>query len=95
MIVGVCKLSVHLPTCHSLKEKRGLLRKVKARTFNKFKIPVSEVGGLDKWQLSELGFSITGNDSRLIEGLIQNISDYIESLGLVMIMDEYRELLSV
>jgi len=95
MIVGFSKLTLSIQACHSLKEKRGVIRRVKDRTFNKFKVPVSEVGSQDKWQRAELGFSIVGNDKRVIEGLLQKIENFIEDLGLVQVIDSCSEIINV
>ncbi|MBT3181971.1 MAG: DUF503 domain-containing protein [Deltaproteobacteria bacterium] len=95
MIVGICKLVLYLPVCHSLKEKRGVVRKIKDRTFNKFKIPVAEVDSLDKWQKAGLGFSVTGNDSKNIDSIMQKMANYVEDLGLAEILDVDMEIINV
>ena len=95
MVVGICKLAIHLHECHSLKEKRGIVRRVKERAFNQFKIPISEVGSLDMWQRAELGFAVVSNDRKIVEGLIQRIADFVEDLGLVEIIDQYQETVNV
>jgi len=88
-------LALLIPGCRSLKEKRGIVRRLKDRTFNRFKVPVAEVGFQDKWQRSELGFSVSGNDRRIVEGIIQKMTDFIEALGLVQIIDVYNEIINV
>ncbi len=95
MIVGICKLVLYLPVCHSLKEKRGIVRKIKDRTFNKFSIPVAEVDHLDKWQKAGLGFSITGNDRKVIDGLMQRMINFVEDLGLAELLDVETEIVNV
>lgn len=94
-MVGICKLALHLPVCRSLKEKRGVIRRIKDRTLNNFKIPVSEVDSHDTWQRAEVGFAVVGNDRRNIEGMIQRISNFIEELGMVQISDQYAEIINV
>jgi len=95
MVVGICKLDLMIPGCRSLKEKRQALRKIKDRTFNTFGIPVAEVGQNDIWQRAELGFAVVGNDRHKIEGLIQRMQDFIESLGVGRIIDQYTEMINV
>jgi uncharacterized protein YlxP (DUF503 family) len=95
MVVGICKLSLSLPVCGSLKEKRGVVKRLKDRTLNTFSVPVSEVGMLDKWQRSIVGFAVVGNDRRHIEGLVQKIGDFIEGLGMAQIVDVYTEFINV
>lgn len=95
MVVGICKLILYIPACHSLKEKRQVLRRLKDRTVNKFRIPVAEVGDQDLWQKSEIGFAAVGNDRRKIESHLRSMADFIEDLGLVQVIDQYVEIMNV
>lgn len=95
MVVGICKLTLYIPACRSLKEKRQVLRRLKDRTVNKFRIPVAEVGDQDLWQKSEIGFASVGNDRREIESRLQRMSDFVENLGLVQVIDQYVEIMNV
>ena len=45
MVVGVLRLVVYIPENHSLKGKRGVLRKIKAQVFAKSVIVLGEVHG--------------------------------------------------
>lgn len=93
MIVGVGQLELFLPYSHSLKEKRQALRKIKERVFNKFKVTVAEVDHLDKWQRAGLGFSLVGNDGKVIESLITQTFNFIDSLGLGQVCKEDRDMI--
>lgn len=95
MIVGICKVDLRIHGCQSLKEKRQVLRRLKDRTANKFGVPVAEVDFLGLWQRAQIGFSIVGNDSHVIEGLIQRMLNFIEDLGDAQILDQYTELVHI
>lgn len=95
MVVGICKLDLHIPGCRSLKEKRQVLRMIKDRTSNKFCVPLAEVGGGDMWQRSELGFAAVGNDRTVIESLLQRITNFIENLSVARVIDRYIEIINV
>ena len=56
--VGVCRFTLVIPSSHSLKDKRAVVRRVKDRVGQRFKVVVSEVGGQDTWQRAELAFSV-------------------------------------
>lgn len=92
MKVGICKLELFLPENHSLKEKRSLLRAVTGKTSQKFKVPVMEVGYQDLWQRAEIGFSIVGNEKRVIESLMLQMVDYIENLDLGQITQKTMDI---
>jgi hypothetical protein len=91
MIVGVGQLEILLPYSHSLKEKRQVLRKIKERVFAKFKIAIAEVDHLDKWQRTGLGFALVGNDGKVIESLMTQTFNFIDSLGLGQVSREDRD----
>lgn len=95
MIVGICKIVLFIPECHSLKEKRMVLRRIKDKAFNQFKIPVAEVGSCDLWQRAELGFAPVGNDRRTIEGIMQRMMNYVGDLGVAEITDQYTEMINI
>lgn len=91
MIVGICKLSLFLPDCQSLKDKRSILRRLKDKFFARFKISLAEVEEQDLWQRSGLGFAIVGNDKRLIESIMDKAIFFVESNGSVQVIDRAVE----
>lgn len=91
MVVGVAKIKLYLPGCHSLKDKRQVLRKIKDRALAKMSVRIAEVAEQDVWQSSELGFSLVGNDGRVIQSLIDKVFGFIEGFGEVQIVDQMSE----
>ena len=49
MVIGVLKLTLFIPENHSLKGKRSVLRKIKARVTNTFNVCEFKTGG--RWSL--------------------------------------------
>lgn len=92
MIVGIAKIKLYLPGCHSLKEKRKVLRKIKDRAQSKLSVRIAEVEDQDVWQSSELGFSVVGNDNRVIQSIIDKVFDFIEGFGEAQIVDQWSEI---
>jgi uncharacterized protein YlxP (DUF503 family) len=92
MIVGIAKIKLYMPGCHSLKDKRQVLRKIKDRALAKLSVQVAEVGDQDIWQSSELGFSLVGNDRRVIQSIIDKVFGFIEGFGEVQIVDQWSEI---
>ena len=92
MVVGVAKIKLYLPGCHSLKDKRQVLRKIKDRALAKMSVQIAEVAEQDVWQSSELGFSLVGNDGRVIQSLMDKVFGFIEGFGEVQIVDQWSEI---
>jgi len=95
MIIGICQLDLFIHGNLSLKGKRQVLRKLLDRVRNKFNVSVAEVGDNDKWQKSQVGFCIVGNDKRYINSSLDNMINFVESLNIVEIVHSEIEILSV
>lgn len=93
MVVGVLKLTLFLPENHSLKGKRGVLRKIKARVSNVFNVSISECEDQDLWQRAVLGVSQVGNDSRYIEGALRQVVRFVEDLQVAEVGRDEIEIL--
>lgn len=78
MKVGVSQITLHLPGCHSLKDKRQVLRSIMARTRQKYEIAIAEVDEQDHWQIAKLGVSCVSNSSRHIDQILGNVQRFIE-----------------
>lgn len=78
MIVGVCEITLHLPECHSLKEKRQVIKSVMARTRHQFEVAIAEVDDQDLWQIAKIGVSCVSNSSQHAEEILARVQRYIE-----------------
>ncbi len=85
MVVGVLKLSLIFAENHSLKGKRGVLRRIEARVSHQFNISVAECGDQDLWQSAVLGFSVVGSSRHVVEATLQKVVDFIDNLGLAQV----------
>lgn len=93
MVVGVLKLTLYLPENHSLKGKRGVLNKIKARVANAFNVSVAECEAHDLWQRAVLGFSRVGTDASDVDGALRQVVRFIEELHLAEVGEEEIEIL--
>ncbi|MBV9227869.1 MAG: DUF503 domain-containing protein [Chloroflexi bacterium] len=78
MIIGVCEIILHLPECHSLKEKRQVVKSLMARVRNQFEVAIAEVGENDRWQIARIGVSYVSNSSQHAGEVLQHVQRYIE-----------------
>jgi uncharacterized protein YlxP (DUF503 family) len=77
MVVGSMTIQLFIPTTHSLKEKRSVIRSVIARLRNEFNISVAEVGEQDRWQLSVIGIACVSSDAPYLDGQMQAILNWL------------------
>lgn len=82
MVIGVLKLNLLLPENHSLKGKRGVLKRIQARVANQFNVSVTECGEQDLWQSAVLGFALAGSSRPIIEKTLNKIVEFIDDMGL-------------
>jgi uncharacterized protein len=86
MIIGVCEITLHLPQCHSLKEKRQVIKSVMARVRNQFEVAIAEVDENDRWQIAKLGASCVSNSSQHASEILEHVCRYIEETRPDLIM---------
>lgn len=79
MTVGILTLSLHLPDCHSLKEKRRLIKPILARLHKEFNISVVEYGHQDRWQSCELLIACAASPGFRVEQTLSNVVAFYES----------------
>lgn len=78
MTIGFCRIDLYLPECASLKQKRGVLKGVIARTRNKFNVAVAELDDHDRWQRARLGVVTITNESRYANRVLSQVVNAIE-----------------
>lgn len=72
-------LKLYLPYCHSLKEKRNLLKSCIKRTQEKLNISVAEVDVNNSWQSSQIGIVWISGNPNSGQKLTEKIKNYINS----------------
>jgi uncharacterized protein YlxP (DUF503 family) len=91
MVVGVLKLTLFLPENHSLKGKRGVIKKIKARVANTFNVSITECDGQDLWQRAVLGICQGGTDVPYVDGALRQVVRFIEDMQVAELGEEHFE----
>jgi uncharacterized protein YlxP (DUF503 family) len=82
MHVAVARFTLLVPSSHSLKDKRGVLRRIKDRVQQRFHVTLAEVAGQDTWQRVELAFSLVTAQRDQAEDAVASIVAFVEAQGL-------------
>ena len=77
-MLATLTIHLHLPTCASLKEKRGYLKPLIARLHREFNVSVAEMDLQDKWQEAVITCAMVGNERGHLESALQNVAKWIE-----------------
>ncbi len=78
MVIGVCRVELHLPGNGSLKGKRGRLRPLINRLRREFNLSVAEVDLQDVWQSAVIGLVIVSNDASHAHSVLEGAVHWIE-----------------
>ena len=77
--LGVLTLTLHLPGCASLKEKRSRLKPFLAFLHREYKVSAAEIDHHDVWQNSVVAVALVSNDSKHTRRVLQKIADRIDN----------------
>jgi uncharacterized protein YlxP (DUF503 family) len=89
MVIGACKITFHLPECHSLKEKRQVVQSVVVRTRQRFHVAVAEVEDQDRWQVATLGVVCVSSSAVVADEVLTHIEGYLASLRVDAVVTEF------
>ncbi len=78
MVIGVCRVELHLPGNGSLKGKRGRLKPLLTRLRREFNLSTAEVDLHDVWQSSVIGLVTVSNDAGRAHAVLQRAVHWIE-----------------
>ena len=95
MVVGVVRLTLHIPENDSLKGKRRVIKQIIERTRNRYSIAISETDLTNQHRQAELGLACVGNDRRVVNSVLDRAVSYIDSLGTALISGHELEILNL
>ncbi len=67
LMIATLTIHLHIPTCSSLKEKRGCIKPLIARLHREFNVSVAEMDLQDKWQEAVITCAMVGNERGHLE----------------------------
>lgn len=93
MIVGVLTANLMISDSQSLKDKRQIVKSLLDGIRNKFNISAAELGALDAWQRSIVGFACISNEQSVANTVLNRVLAVIESNPRVVVDDVCVEFL--
>ena len=88
MLVGICRFRLMLGNNMTLKGKRQVVQKLKARLQQKFNLAIGEVDDLDLHQRATMGFAIVGADYKQVDSALKKILNLANEICPGQIIDE-------
>ncbi|MBN9159342.1 MAG: DUF503 domain-containing protein [Myxococcales bacterium] len=95
MIVGVLKLTFHIPHARSLKEKRGVVRKFRDRIRARFDVSIAEVAAQDLHQKAVFGVAVVSSKASVCDSVLEQVARAAELQEDAVLADRSTELIPI
>jgi len=86
VIVGVKAWELSLAGCHSLKDKRRVIKSLKDRLHARFNVSAAEVDHQDSWQRAALAVSVVSGDKHHAEEVLGSCDRLVQGEPLAHIV---------
>jgi len=87
MIVALATWDLHLPACHSLKEKRSVVKPLTTALRQRLNVSVAETGQQDLWQRAEITVAVVGTARPVVDEILRSADRMVEETDGVRILD--------
>ncbi|MGH9117673.1 MAG: DUF503 domain-containing protein [Acidimicrobiales bacterium] len=95
MHVAALTIDLHLPDCHTLKAKRGLLKPLLEGTRRRYNVAVAEIADQEKWQRAGIGVAVVASSVSHATEVLDEVERYVWSFPEVQVLDITRHWLEV
>ncbi len=95
MTVGVLRLTLLLHGVRSLKEKRGILKRLRDRVRHRFNVSWAEVDDQDEHGSAVIGVVAVSGDARYLDGQLNKVVEEVEQAYLAELVDRQMELIHI
>ena len=89
MVIGLAVWQLHLAGCSSLKEKRAVVKSLKARLHNEFNLSVAETAKQDDVRICELSACVVATDQPHANAVLSSADRFVEREHRARIVDSY------
>ncbi len=79
MHVASLQIELHIPTSHSLKEKRAVIKPILEGARRRFQVAAAEVDHQAKWQRASLGFAVVGASPAHVTVVLDKVERFVWS----------------
>lgn len=92
MVVGAVEIQVRLEGCHSLKDKRHVIRSLMDRIRHDFHVAIAETGDHDLWGNACIGVACVTTDPRHAESILQHVIDAFDDYSSINVQSVSRSI---
>ena len=90
MFAAAVVFEVFIPDCHTLKQKRAVVRPIVDGLHRRFKVSSAEVGMQDKWQRADIGVAVVGSSHAHLLDVLAEMERFVWSFPEIQVLDQRR-----
>lgn len=90
MHAGAVRFDLRLPSSHSLKDKRAIVRPILDGCRRRYQVAAAEVDHQDRWQRACLAMSAVSATAGHLEEVLDNVERFVWSFPEVEVLDTFR-----
>ena len=79
MIAAALELDLHIPDCHSLKQKRGVVKPIVEGARRRYQVAAAEVDHHDRWQRAGIGIAAVGASVGHVADVLDEVERFVWS----------------
>jgi uncharacterized protein len=95
MYVGVLRLTFHVPSARSLKDKRRVVQKFRDRVRARFGVSIAEVAEQDKLQRAVFGVSVVSSDAAVCDSVLEQVAQVAATQEDAVLTDRSTEVMTM
>jgi uncharacterized protein YlxP (DUF503 family) len=84
------EIELHLPDCHSLKQKRAVVKPIVDGLRRRFQVAAAEVDHQDKWQRASIGVAAVASSVAHVTDVLDGAERFVWSFPEVQVLDVRR-----
>ena len=73
MHIAFRQVELHIPNCHSLKDKRSVLKRLINLVRTRHNVAIAEIDQHDRWQTAVLGLVTINNEGNNTDRILQRV----------------------
>ena len=90
MFVAAAIFELFIPDCHTLKQKRAVVRPMVDGLQRRFKVSSAEVGMQDKWQRADIGVAVVAGSEAHVLDVLGAVERFVWSFPEVQVLEQRR-----
>jgi uncharacterized protein len=95
MFVGVLRLTFHVPSARSLKDKRRVVQKFRDRVRARFGVSIAEVAEQDKLQRAVFGVSVVSGEAAVCDSVLEQVAQVASTQEDAVLTDRSTEVMTM